>query len=387
MKEKKLTILFITEYLPPQINGIATRCYNCIKHFRKLGHVVHIAGSDESPLTTIPMTTITNFILNKDNKLCFLNIESNTRIIELLADLDIVHVFYPVNFTASLLFPIFKLHNIPIICSHHCDPSQLKIFKPFDKEAYVLLKFYHKQFNSPIVSLNLAPTITEENIEWVNNMRIIPSGFDKKLFNHKDIDFQQKSQSKILVYVGRLSLEKNCDKMLDFFEKLIQNPQFKSYQLIVVGDGPSRMDLENKKIPNVSFVGYVEHDKINEYYKKAQAFVTFSLTETFGFTNIEALSCATPIIYPKCKVFDTYYKKDFSQTRFNVDVYDTFERAVNNTYKNTRIQKKAIEYCKDKDWNSATKKLLDIYRSVITSEAAALSSRWGGEASAEGDAT
>lgn len=365
MKDKKLTILFITEYLPPQINGIATRCSNFIKHFRKLGHVVHIAGPDASPLTTIPMTTITNYIANKDNKLCFLDIESTTRIIQLLADLDIVHTFYPINFTVSILFPIFQLHNIPVICSHHCDPSQAKVFKPFDKEAYELLKIYHKQFNTPLVSLNLAPTITEENIKFVNNMKIIPSGFDKKQFNHKNIDFQQKSQHKLLVYVGRLSPEKNCDKMLDFFQKLIQNPQFKSYNLLVIGDGPSRNELENKKIPNVSFMGYVEHDKVAEYYKNAQAFVTFSLSETFGFTNIEALACATPIIYPECKVFDTYYKKDFSETRFNVNDYDTFEKAVENTYNNTRIQQKAIEYCKDKDWKSATIELEEIYHSIL----------------------
>ena len=328
MNNKKLTILFITEYLPPQINGIATRCYNYIINLRKLGHIVHIAGPDESPLTTIQMTTIPNYIANIDNKLCFLDIASTTRIIQLLPDLDIVHTFYPINFTAFSLFPIFKLCNIPVICSHHCDISQTIYFAPFDKEAYELLTIYHYQFNTPLISLNLVPTFTEENIKFDDNLKIIPSGIDNKIFNYKDIDFQQKSQSELLVYIGRLSTEKNCEKMLDFFEKLIQNPQFKSYQLIVVGDGPSRIELENKKISNVSFIGYVEHGKVAKYYKKAQAFVTFSLSETFGFTNIEALACATPIIYPKCKVFDTYYKKKFSDTRFDVDVYKTFEKAV-----------------------------------------------------------
>jgi glycosyltransferase involved in cell wall biosynthesis len=364
MKDKKLTILFITEYLPPQINGIVTRCYNFIKNLHKLGHIVHIAGPNTSLLTTIPMTTIDNDVLNKGNKLCFLDIESTINITQLLPQLDIVHIFYPINVTASSLFPIFQLYNISVICSHHCEPSQTKCFTPFDKEAYELLKLYHQQFNTPFVSLNLSPTVTDDCRDIIPSLKIIPSGFDKKIFNHKNIDFQKKSKSKILVYVGRLSPEKNCDKMLDFFEKFIQNPQYKSYDLIVVGDGPSRMELEKKNIQNVYFLGYVEHDKVSEYYKKAQAFVTFSISETFGFTNIEALACATPIIYPKCEVFDTYYKKDFSETRFNVNNYDTFEKAVENTYKNTQIQKKAIEYCEDKDWKSATKKLVDIYHSV-----------------------
>jgi len=133
IEQKILTILLITEYLPPQINGIATRCYNLIKNFRKLGHKVYIAGPLSSQLTTIPMITIPNYIVNKDNKLCFLDIVSTIDIIKLLPTLDIVHIFYPINFSASILFPIFKLYNIPVICSHHCDPSQRKIFKPFDK--------------------------------------------------------------------------------------------------------------------------------------------------------------------------------------------------------------------------------------------------------------
>jgi 1,2-diacylglycerol 3-alpha-glucosyltransferase len=364
--EDKINILLITEYLPPQINGISTRCYNLIKEFRNLGHVVHIAGPSTSPLTTIPMTTIPNYFLNKDNKVCFLDIESTTSIIHLLPTLDIVHVVYPINITASSLFLIFKLHNIPVICSHHCDPSQVFYFKSFGEEMYAFLKLYHKQFNLPLISLNLAPTISEENINFFDNLEIIPSGFDKKIFNHKNIHYQIKCQNKILVYVGRLSREKNCEKMLDFFEKLVKKPQFSSYQLIIVGDGPVRDELENKKIKNVSFIGFVKHDEVSEYYKNAQAFITFSLSETFGFTNIEALACATPIIYPKCKVFDTYYKKDFSETRFDANDYDSFEKAVENTYNNRGLQQKAIRYCKDKDWKSATKKLLDIYRSQIT---------------------
>lgn len=364
---KKLNILLITEYLPPQINGIATRCSNLIKNFRKLGHTVYIAGPDNSPQTTISMFTIPNFLVNKDNKLCFLDIPSTTSIIQLIPTLDIVHVFYPINFTSSILFPLFKLNNIPVICSHHCEVSQINYFyKNYNKKMmYNLLKMYHLQFNHPVVSLNLVPSITEEYKKFFDNLSIIPSGFDNKTFNHCGIDLIKKCSCKLLVYVGRLSPEKNCDKMLIFFEKLIQNPKFRKYKLLVIGDGPSKIELKNKKISNVSFIGYVEHNKVSEYYKIAQAFITFSLTESFGFTNIEALACATPIIYPKCDVFDTYYKKDFSDTCFDVNNYDSFEKAVKYTYKNTTVQKKAIEYCKDKNWKSATKKLINIYCSEI----------------------
>ncbi len=371
MTDKKLTILIMTEYLPPQINGISTRCHNVITNFRKLGHTVHVAGPTDAPLTTIPMFDIPNFVYNIDNKFCLLDPSSIERIMQLLPTLDIVHVFYP-STTSGYMFPIFKLHNIPVICSHHCDTSQLKLSHPTINGVILeqIFDVYMMPFSSPLVSLNLVPGFTEENEKYRDalNLQIIPSGFDNKIFNHNNINLQDKSQSKILVYVGRLSREKNCDQMLDFFGRLVKKDKYKEYQLIVVGDGPIKSELEAKKIQNVTFVGYVEHDKVASYYKRAQAFVTFSISETFGFTNIEALACATPIIYPACKVFDNYYKRDFNKTRFNVTDYDSFERAVGNTYNNQSIQQKAIEYCKDKNWKSAALKLIEIYRSQITND-------------------
>jgi hypothetical protein len=48
-------ILLITEYLPPQTHGIATRFQHHITHLRQLGHTVHVAGPEHCPLTTIPL--------------------------------------------------------------------------------------------------------------------------------------------------------------------------------------------------------------------------------------------------------------------------------------------------------------------------------------------
>ena len=46
---KPLSILLVTEYLPPFISGIANRCRNLIAGYRKQGHLVTVvscAGSD-----------------------------------------------------------------------------------------------------------------------------------------------------------------------------------------------------------------------------------------------------------------------------------------------------------------------------------------------------
>jgi len=371
---KKLNVLFITEYLPPQINGIAIRCYNYIINMRNLGHNIYVAGPDNCHLTTIPLLTFQSFF-NKDNRHIILDYYSSSKILNLIDKIDVVHCFYPINISAIILFPFFQMKKIPVICSHHCEPSQIDFLNKKSDIEYLyyykdeiknFIYSYFKLFNyKELVTLNLVPSITKNFSKIFNYLEIIPSGIDTKLFNYNNIDFDEKSKSKILVYVGRLSPEKNCDTMINYFNKLITNDEFKDYRLIIIGGGPSKKYLENDINKNIEFLGYVNHEDITEYYKKAQAFVTFSTTEAFGFTLIEALATSTPILYPKCTVFDSLYKKDFKETRFNIKKYNSFEKAVAFTYCNVELQQKAIDYCKDKDWDSATKKLIEIYLKEI----------------------
>ena len=97
---------------------------------------------------------------------------------------------------------------------------------------------------------------------------------------------------KILLYVGRVSKEKNIDA---FLEIKIDEPHLK----VVVGDGPDLERLKEKYKPDVLFLGKLTGKELADVYRAADCFVFPSKADTFGLVIIEALACGVPVAaYP-----------------------------------------------------------------------------------------
>ena len=93
----------------------------------------------------------------------------------------------------------------------------------------------------------------------------------------------------ILLYVGRVAVEKNIGAFLD-----CRHPATK----VVVGDGPARAELEAAH-PETLFLGKLEGAELASAYSGADVFVFPSRTDTFGLVIIEALASGTPVAgYP-----------------------------------------------------------------------------------------
>ena len=93
----------------------------------------------------------------------------------------------------------------------------------------------------------------------------------------------------ILMYVGRVAVEKNIGAFLE-----LVTPGTK----VVVGDGPQRAELQ-RRFPDAVFVGSLEGETLAAHYASADVFVFPSRTDTFGLVLIEALACGVPVAaYP-----------------------------------------------------------------------------------------
>ncbi|WP_417582522.1 glycosyltransferase family 4 protein [Pelagibacterium sp.] len=92
-----------------------------------------------------------------------------------------------------------------------------------------------------------------------------------------------------LLYVGRVSIEKNIEAFLSMRHRGTK---------IVVGDGPERSALMHR-FPNVVFTGQLTGSRLRDAYRSADVFVFPSRTDTFGNVMLEAMACGTPVAaYP-----------------------------------------------------------------------------------------
>ena len=91
------------------------------------------------------------------------------------------------------------------------------------------------------------------------------------------------------IYVGRISKEKG----IDIYCRVINELKVKG---IVVGEGKKKRELE-LKYPSIKFVGWKNHNEVENYMKKAKCLIFPSVCyETMGLTVIEAMKCGIPVI-------------------------------------------------------------------------------------------
>lgn len=122
----------------------------------------------------------------------------------------------------------------------------------------------------------------------------------------RDIRHQHQTESDpLVVFVGRLIVEKGIEDLLDALALL--KTTHPTIRALIVGEGPHRSRFESHAeriglAPSVCFTGWVAPEKVSAYLAAADVFVGPSKraadgwTEAYGLTFAEALAAGTPVV-------------------------------------------------------------------------------------------
>lgn len=253
---------------------------------------------------------------------------------------DIVHI--QTEWYAGIVGKkIAKETNSPYINTNHTsweDYTRGLIPMGFIRKLFskILLKRCYKD-SSAIVVVSKKMISYLEEIPISLPTHLIPTGVDIDMFN-QDLSQEEikalKSElnltedSKVLVYIGRISKEKNLDELLDFLPDLISRDG--NIKLILCGVGPHLKHLKNKvkKLglsDNVEFTGVIHPDDTYKYYKIGDIFISPSRCETQGITYMEALASSLPLV---CRYDESL--DDVIQSGFNGFTYRSKEEFIDN---------------------------------------------------------
>jgi glycosyltransferase involved in cell wall biosynthesis len=132
---------------------------------------------------------------------------------------------------------------------------------------------------------------------------VIENGIDLEPFLHPRrprtrADFDLPDTARLLLYVGRLSNEKNLDILLNQFA--VARGLIPDLYLAIIGKGPQEMEFrelaESLQLgSSVQFRGVVPFDEVADWLAAADAFVTASTSEVHPLTVIEAMAAGKPI--------------------------------------------------------------------------------------------
>ncbi len=202
----------------------------------------------------------------------------------------------PVGLTGALAARMLNLRSSGI---YHTDfPEYIRILTEdsfLESLAWTYMRWFYGQFD--IVYVNSE----QYRRSWVQRgfapekLKILPRGIDTELFHpdRRDPGFWKKAPGIRLLYVGRISREKDLAILAEAFEKLQAGGL--EATLLFVGDGPFRQEL-SQQLPGAIFTGYLTGDKLATAYASADIFVFPSTTDTFGNVILEAQASGLPAV-------------------------------------------------------------------------------------------
>ncbi|MBD3249249.1 glycosyltransferase [Candidatus Woesearchaeota archaeon] len=293
-------------------------------------------------------------------------------------DLDIIHSHHPwIIGNAAKYFA--KKYNIPLVFTYHTQYEKYAHYLPFDQDiTSIIAKKLSLHYCSKCDCV-IAPTESIKKYLLKNKVKtrieIIPTGIDIKKFQGLEKNkirkkYNVKEDENLLLYVGRIGLEKNIFFLLKSFKKMIKS--LPDTKLLIAGCGPEEEKVKefiekNSLKKNVMLAGSVPHKDIPSYYAAADLFVFASKTETQGIIFLEAKAAGLPTIAVKApgSVDTIVHNKDGilvpeSIDRFSkeavklLDDKDLMRKMSENAEKN--VKPHSIE--------NTSKKLLSVYRSL-----------------------
>jgi len=98
-----------------------------------------------------------------------------------------------------------------------------------------------------------------------------------------------------LLYVGRVSKEKNLHLLADAYLKLRKTCP--GVNLVIAGDGPYTQEMKSELAGRGAvFTGYIQGEELASLYASCDLFVFPSTTDTFGNVVLEAQASGLPVI-------------------------------------------------------------------------------------------
>jgi len=270
----------------------------------------------------------------------------------------------PIGLTALAAAKMLNLQTSGI---YHTDfPQYIRILTDdsfLESVAWNYMHWFYGQLDSVFVNSE------EYRRSWIargfapEKLKILPRGLDTTLFSpeHRDPAFWQKfgehNGAVHLLYVGRISKEKNLDVLAQAYRQL--RDEGLPVQLYLVGDGPYLQAL-HEAMPEAIFTGYLRGKELAAAYASADVFVFPSTTDTFGNVVIEAQASGVPVI-----VSDTGGPKELVEENVNgvvtkshdvEDLARAIRDLVNDKRKRHQMSRQARQAVIDRSWPGAFRK-------------------------------
>ncbi len=306
MVDRMLRIAVVTETYPPEINGVAMTISRMVEGLRQR-HVVELIRPRQNKQDhakhelTLQEVLVRGFPIPRYPGLK-LGLPAKQRLVKLWTENrpDVVHLVTEGPLGSSALSAARKL-GIPVSSDFHTNFHSYSRHYGFGwlyKTVAAHLRNLHNRTDTTLVpTRELRDTLAQDGYR---NLQVVARGVDTTLFHPGKRSEKLRLQwgaigedELVVIYVGRISAEKNMPLVLRTFEAMQAiNPKLK---LVLVGDGPVRAELQRQN-PEYIFAGMRTGEDLAAHYASGDIFLFPSMTETYGNVTVEAMASGLAVV-------------------------------------------------------------------------------------------
>ncbi len=299
---------FVADTYKPYTSGVTHYIALNKQVLEKMGHIVSVFSFGDPRFDPGEANVVTTRGLVLPNGYAFgLSFSPIAR--RAMRQVDILHANHPFASGAAAQREARRA-NIPIVFTNHTRydlymRAYLPFLPPALGRAYLttVLPRYCRSVDRVIApSAGLAEVLRGLKVDAP--LKVIPNGIDVAHFAGGDPSGWRErlgvsTGDVLLVFVGRLSKEKNVRLLVEAFAAAAS--ACPRAHLVLAGGGNEKAALEAIAIRagvagRIHFTGPLSYDQVSNLLAAADAFVTASVSEVHPLTVIEALAAGLPVV-------------------------------------------------------------------------------------------
>jgi glycosyltransferase involved in cell wall biosynthesis len=172
------------------------------------------------------------------------------------------------------------------------------------------LRFYYKSYDGIFVlNTDQQKWLSGKTMKFDESRVFLTAHWVDEIFAPKKVSKMEvlglPENTPVLLFAGRLSLEKGIMELPGIFRKVIQT--IPNLKMVIAGNGPAADKLK-EIFPEAIFTGWIDHDQLPGLFSASDLLILPSRFDTFSCSVLEALSCGLPVI-----AYNTKGPKDIIQ--------------------------------------------------------------------------
>jgi alpha-1,6-mannosyltransferase len=284
-----------------------------------------------------------------------------------------------------------RLTHRPVLVGLSCErmDDNVASYVGLGKMGQLFSSLYMRRIYMPQFDLHVANShytageLSRQARKHRRDVHVLPMGVDMERFgphlrSHKERQalltrIGGHEQSRILVYAGRLSAEKNVRLLPETLHELEFGRH--DYRLVIAGTGPlsNRLaaDCERLAPGKTTFLQHLDRHAVAKLLANADAFIHPNPREPFGIAPLEAMASGLPLVAPP-RGGVTTYANEATAWLAEPDA-ESFARRVQEIFAHpeTRNQKtrRALEIARRYSWQRVTDQFFDAYAQFVSGSA------------------